>query len=96
MSASAPKPSGATMPRVSNRGASDFQIRIDQLAQVPRANASELLKLAPGILLTNEGGEGHESFPGPPSGVDDVNGLNGLALTCGYAVHLIGWGASKG
>jgi len=26
---------------------------------VPRANASELLKLAPGILLTNEGGEGH-------------------------------------
>ena len=30
-----------------------------QLAEVPRANASELLKLAPGILLTNEGGEGH-------------------------------------
>ncbi|MEA2697752.1 MAG: hypothetical protein QOI66_2023, partial [Myxococcales bacterium] len=44
---------------VSNRGASDFQIQIGDLAQVPRANASELLKLAPGILLTNEGGEGH-------------------------------------
>ena len=44
---------------VSNRGASDFQIRVDQLADVPRANASELLKLAPGILLTSEGGEGH-------------------------------------
>jgi len=42
-----------------SRGASDFQVRIDQLAEVPRANASELLKLAPGILLTNEGGEGH-------------------------------------
>ncbi len=42
-----------------SRGASDFQIRVDQLADVPRANASELLKLAPGILLTNEGGEGH-------------------------------------
>jgi iron complex outermembrane recepter protein len=42
-----------------SRGASDFQIRVDQLAEVPRANASELLKLAPGILLTNEGGEGH-------------------------------------
>ena len=42
-----------------SRGASDFQLRIDQLAEVPRANASELLKLAPGILLTNEGGEGH-------------------------------------
>ncbi len=42
-----------------SRGASDFQLRVDQLAQVPRANASELLKLAPGILLTNEGGEGH-------------------------------------
>ncbi len=42
-----------------SRGASDFQLRIDQLADVPRANASDLLKLAPGILLTNEGGEGH-------------------------------------
>ncbi|HVR61807.1 MAG TPA: TonB family protein [Polyangia bacterium] len=44
---------------VSSRGASDFQIRVGDLAQVPRANASELLKLAPGILLTNEGGAGH-------------------------------------
>ena len=26
---------------------------------MPRKNATELLKLAPGILLTNEGGEGH-------------------------------------
>jgi TonB family protein len=42
-----------------SRGASDFQIRVDALAEVPRANASDLLKLAPGILLTNEGGEGH-------------------------------------
>jgi len=42
-----------------SRGVSDFQVRVDQLAEVPRANASELLKLAPGILLTNEGGEGH-------------------------------------
>ena len=42
-----------------SRGASDFQIRVDQLADVPRANASDLLKLAPGILLSNDGGEGH-------------------------------------
>jgi len=42
-----------------SRGASDFQLRVDQLVEVPRANASELLKLAPGILLTNEGGQGH-------------------------------------
>jgi hypothetical protein len=42
-----------------SRGASDFQLRVDQLIEVPRANASELLKLAPGILLTNEGGQGH-------------------------------------
>ena len=42
-----------------SRGASDFQIRVGELAEVPRANAAELLKLAPGILLTNEGGEGH-------------------------------------
>ena len=40
-------------------GASDFNLRIGKLADVPHQNASELLKLAPGILLTNEGGEGH-------------------------------------
>ncbi len=42
-----------------SRGASDFQLRVDQLGEVPRANAADLLKLAPGILLTNEGGDGH-------------------------------------
>jgi iron complex outermembrane recepter protein len=42
-----------------NVGASDFNLRVGALANVPRANATELLKLAPGILLTNEGGEGH-------------------------------------
>ena len=42
-----------------SRGASDFQLRVDKLGYVPRKNASELLKLAPGFLLTNEGGEGH-------------------------------------
>ncbi len=42
-----------------SRGASDFNLRVGELARVPRQNASELLKLAPGILLTNEGGDGH-------------------------------------
>jgi iron complex outermembrane recepter protein len=42
-----------------NRGASDFNLRVGELARIPRGDASELLKLAPGILLTNEGGEGH-------------------------------------
>lgn len=42
-----------------NVGASDFNVQIGALALVPHANASDLLKLAPGILLTNEGGEGH-------------------------------------
>ncbi len=42
-----------------NVGASDFNVRVGALALVPHANASDLLKLAPGILLTNEGGEGH-------------------------------------
>ena len=42
-----------------SRGASDFNLRVGELRRVPHANASELLKLAPGILLTNEGGEGH-------------------------------------
>ena len=42
-----------------SRGASDFNVSVGELAAVPRKNATELLKLAPGILLTNEGGEGH-------------------------------------
>lgn len=42
-----------------SRGASDFQLHLGELSRVPRQNATEILKLAPGILLTNEGGEGH-------------------------------------
>lgn len=43
-----------------SRGASDFNLRIGQLANVPRSEgAAGLLKLAPGILLTNKGGDGH-------------------------------------
>jgi hypothetical protein len=44
---------------VPSRGASDYPVDVGALSLVPRANASEFLKLAPGILLTNEGGEGH-------------------------------------
>ncbi len=40
-------------------GGSDFVIDIGQLAVVPRRNAQDLLQLAPGVFLTNEGGEGH-------------------------------------
>lgn len=42
-----------------SRGASDFHVRVGQLARVPRQNAAGLLTLAPGVLLTNKGGEGH-------------------------------------
>jgi TonB family protein len=42
-----------------SRGTSDFALRVGELRHIPRQNASELLKLAPGILLTNEGGDGH-------------------------------------
>jgi TonB family protein len=42
-----------------SHGASDYEIPIGQLAAVPRTNASDALKLAPGFLLTNEGGSGH-------------------------------------
>ncbi len=41
------------------RGASDFHIDVGALRSVPRKNAGDMLKLAPGILLTNKGGEGH-------------------------------------
>jgi iron complex outermembrane recepter protein len=40
-------------------GASDYQVTVGELKAVPRANASDALKLAPGFLLTNEGGSGH-------------------------------------
>lgn len=43
-----------------SRGASDFTFHVGELARVPTKNASELLRAAaPGLLLTNEGGEGH-------------------------------------
>ena len=42
-----------------SHGASDYQVTVGQLAAVPRTNASDALKLAPGFLLTNEGGSGH-------------------------------------
>lgn len=41
-------------------GASDINFKVGALQAVPKKNATELLKLAaPGIVLTNEGGEGH-------------------------------------
>jgi TonB family protein len=42
-----------------SRGASDYRIHVGALGRVPRGSAGELLKLAPGVFLTNEGGEGH-------------------------------------
>jgi iron complex outermembrane recepter protein len=48
---------GRTNP--TSRGAGDFAIQIGELGQVPRQNATGLMNLAPGILLTNEGGDGH-------------------------------------
>jgi len=40
-------------------GASDFVIDIGELSVIPVQNAEELLLLAPGIFLANEGGAGH-------------------------------------
>src|SRR5580704_1438616 len=45
--------------RPPSRGPSDFEIPLGELRVVPRTNAADFLKLAPGILVTNEGGEGH-------------------------------------
>ena len=42
-----------------SRGTSDFTFDVGSLAVVPRKNSAQLLTLAPGILLTNEGGDGH-------------------------------------
>jgi iron complex outermembrane receptor protein len=40
-------------------GAADYKEAVGELRAVPRVNASDALKLAPGFLLTNEGGSGH-------------------------------------
>ena len=42
-----------------SRGAADFHVEVGALSAVPRKNASEVLKLVPGILLTNDGSEAH-------------------------------------
>lgn len=42
-----------------SRGSGDYQIRVGKLAEVPKKDAAELLKLAPGMFLTNAGGGGH-------------------------------------
>ncbi|MFO0675407.1 MAG: TonB family protein [Polyangiaceae bacterium] len=47
------------VPQPPSRGASDFNLKIGSLSEVPRKNATDILKLAPGILLTNDGGDGH-------------------------------------
>jgi iron complex outermembrane recepter protein len=48
---------GRITPRT--HGVADYQVVLGELRVIPRANASDVLKLAPGFLLTNEGGEGH-------------------------------------
>ena len=45
--------------RSPSRGGADFELPVGELAVVPRASAADFLKLAPGVLVTNEGGEGH-------------------------------------
>lgn len=44
---------------IPSRGAGDYEIPIGKLADVPRMDSASLLRLAPGVLLTNEGGLGH-------------------------------------
>ena len=67
---SAPSPKAAPAPEPTSvvvegrkppppRGTSDYHVTVGELARVPRKNATQLLELAPGVYLTNEGGEGH-------------------------------------
>ena len=44
-----------------DRGGSDFQIEIGKLSLIKQKDASDILQLAPGIFIANEGGEGHAS-----------------------------------
>jgi len=45
--------------RPPSRGPADFDVAVGALAAVPRASAGDLLTMAPGVFVTNEGGEGH-------------------------------------
>jgi TonB family protein len=45
--------------RVPGRGAGDIEVHLGKLRSVPRQDAASILKLAPGIFLTNAGGAGH-------------------------------------
>ena len=42
-----------------SRGSGDYDVPVGKLAAVPRADAASLLRLAPGVMLTNLGGLGH-------------------------------------
>jgi iron complex outermembrane recepter protein len=44
---------------IPSRGAGDYEIAVGKLALVPRTDAAGLLRLAPGVFLTNVGGMGH-------------------------------------
>jgi iron complex outermembrane recepter protein len=65
--ASAPKPAEASAIDVTvrgrrqeaSRGASDLQIAVGQLAVIANQKPSDILQLAPGIFIANEGGAGH-------------------------------------
>lgn len=48
---------GRSLPK--NRGVGDQRVELGALQAVPRRTPGELLKLAPGVLLVNEGGELH-------------------------------------
>lgn len=44
---------------MASRGGGDHEITVGKLGAVPRMDAASLLRLAPGVMLTNEGGLGH-------------------------------------
>ncbi len=60
--AAAPRAGGRTETRRRREeGASDLYIKVGALREVPRTSAEQLLTLAPGVSLSNHGGEGHPS-----------------------------------
>jgi iron complex outermembrane recepter protein len=44
---------------IPNRGGADLDITVGQLSKVPRQDAAAFLRMAPGLMLTNQGGTGH-------------------------------------
>jgi TonB family protein len=93
-----PETRGAVVRSAASRGvsATEYVLPVGSLANVPRQNGADLLTLAPGVLLSNEGTEGHAAhvflrgFTGE-NGQDIAFSLEGIPLNEESNTHSQGY-----